>query len=177
MIIFFSSSFVIGAAIIGVLIVLSAVMNTGRLLDEVLQNYSFEMILILSSIAALFWLLIVYPTAKEKGYPKGKYTTLSTLLFSASTGISLYNCIFLICTAIMKFIGGLSEDGILFAFTAIVWLFKAFFYLFLCIPVGGLGMVVPFAAVESSKQENDAYVAGGVALASQIIVLAIIFLV
>lgn len=177
MIVFFSSGFVILATIIGVLLILSAVMGAGRALDEVLQNYSVEMILILSLIAVLFWILIVYPTAKEKGYPKGRYTIISTLLFSVSTGISLYNCIFLICTAIMKFIGGISEDGLLFVFTAIIWLFKAFFYLFLCLPVGGLGIALPFLIVEDSKQEKNAYIAGSVALFSQVIILVITLLV
>lgn len=177
MIIFFSGTSVILGAIIFVLLILSAVMGTGRVLQDVLQDYSFEMIMILSALAIIYWAIITYGTAEENGYPKKKYTAISSLLFGLSSGISIYNCIALICTAIMTFIAGFFEDELLFVFTAIIWLFKAFFYLLLCVPVGGLGMGIPFCVVESDGHENYSYIWGTVALVSQIVILIIIFLV
>ena len=75
------------------------------------------------------------------------------------------------------FVGGISKDGLLFIFTALIWIFKAILYLLLCVPVGGLGMALPFLVLEDCKKENNVYIAGTVALVSQIIVLLITFLV
>ncbi len=177
MVVFFSSSFVILAAIIVVLLVLSAVGMAERTFDEILRNYSLEIILVLSLLAFVIWMFVTCSKAKEKGYPKKKYSIISSLLFGASSGISLYSCIFIIGKAISVFMSGIDKDGLLFLFTALYWFFKAILYLLLCVPVGGLGMGIPFYAIETAKKENGAYKAGVAVLISQIIILAMIFFV
>lgn len=177
MIVFFSSTSVILGAIIFVALILGAILGAGRAIEDILLEYSPKMILILSALAVIYWVIITYGTAHESGYSKKKYVTISSLLFGLSSGISLYNCIVLICIAIMKLAEGISEDGLLIVFTAIVWLFKAFFILLLCVPVAGLGIGIPFCVSEGNGKENSAYIWGSVALASQIIITVIIFLV
>ena len=67
MIIFFSGTSVILGAIIFVLLILSAVMGTGRVLQDVLQDYSFEMIMILSALAIIYWQLLLMAQLKKMG--------------------------------------------------------------------------------------------------------------
>lgn len=160
MIFFFTGGGLFFVIAIGVLLILSGIGIVETTIQNIIQNYGFWIILVLTGIAMIVWTILtsnIGSSLKKSNKLKAKnslYRCLIILSSSISSALAVFNCLLIIYLPFKIFMDGLDKDGLLIVFTAIVYIFKGIFWLLLGFVIGGLGVGLPAFAVMKDEKEK-----------------------